>query len=109
MRPGASLTEHLCRCSAPNFRPEFKWYSWPVSLVGTTLCLAVCFAVDIAIASSSLVLAFVLFCVLTFMGTGSGEQQFADVSQALIYQFSHRYLLTLDLRKAHPKFWCVSM
>ena len=89
---------------APNFRPEFKWYSWPVSLIGTVLCILVGFVVDAAIASASLVLAFVVFFVLSVSRAGK-EINFAEVSQALIYQFSHRYLLTLDLRKAHPKFW----
>ena len=89
---------------APNFRPEFKWYSWPISLVGTVLCLMVAFVVDARIASTSLVLAFVVFFVLSVSRAGK-EINFAEVSQALIYQFSHRYLLTLDLRKAHPKFW----
>jgi amino acid transporter len=89
---------------APNFRPEFKWYSWPISLVGTVLCIMVGFVVDTRIASASLVLAFVVFFVLSVSRAGQ-EHNFAEVSQALIYQFSHRYLLTLDLRKAHPKFW----
>eukprot|EP01044_Picomonas_judraskeda_P007073 COSAG03_NODE_740_length_6025_cov_34.742491_2_plen_1087_part_00 len=89
---------------APNFRPEFKWYSWPISLVGTVLCLMVAFVVDARIASASFVLAFVVFFVLSVSRAGK-EINFAEVSQALIYQFSHRYLLTLDLRKAHPKFW----
>ena len=100
----------LILSGAPNFRPEFKFYNLWISLIGALLCLSVAFFVSITIAFASLVLAFVAFGVLSITslsggGGGTDGKRFADVSQALVYQFSHRYLLTLDLRKAHAKFW----
>lgn len=89
---------------APNFRPDFKYYNWVVSLCGVVLCLCIGFFVDVLIASISIMLAVSAFVAFTISSAG-GARNFASISQALVYQWAHRYLLRLDPRKAHVKYW----
>ncbi len=94
----------LASMQVPNFRPLFKYYSWHLSIVGAVLSLAVSFTVDSFVSAVSVGLAAAAFVgfALTFSAKAN---QFADVSQAMVYHWSHRYLLRLDLRKASVKYW----
>lgn len=91
--------------SAPNFRPTFKHFSWVTSLVGLVGCAALIFslrplyACGAAFACSTLVLA------LHFLSPAAAEPKWGSLSQALIFHQVRKYLLLLDPRREHVKFW----
>ncbi|RVE63707.1 hypothetical protein OJAV_G00138990 [Oryzias javanicus] len=70
--------------SAPNFRPTFQFFSWHTCLLGILSCLGI----D--------VLPHFFLVALTSWGY---------ISQALIFHQVRKYLLMLDVRKEHVKFW----
>ncbi|XP_050685118.1 solute carrier family 12 member 9 isoform X2 [Leptidea sinapis] len=91
--------------SAPNFRPTFKHFSWLTSLLGLVGCAALIFALRpayafaVALACSSLVVA------LHFLSPAASEPKWGSLSQALIFHQVRKYLLLLDPRREHVKFW----
>ncbi|KAJ0171172.1 hypothetical protein K1T71_013371 [Dendrolimus kikuchii] len=91
--------------SAPNFRPTFKHFSWLTSLIGLVGCAALIFslrplyACGAALACSSLVVA------LHFLSPAAAEPKWGSLSQALIFHQVRKYLLLLDPRREHVKFW----
>ncbi|XP_053618774.1 solute carrier family 12 member 9 isoform X2 [Plodia interpunctella] len=91
--------------SAPNFRPTFKQFSWVSSLLGLVGCAALMFALrplhatGAALACTSLVLA------LHLLSPAAAHPSWGSLSQALIFHQVRKYLLLLDPRREHVKFW----
>ncbi|CAH2099296.1 unnamed protein product [Euphydryas editha] len=91
--------------SAPNFRPTFRHFSWLTSLLGLLGCAALVFslrpayACAVALACCSLVLA------LHLLSPAAAEPKWGSLSQALIFHQVRKYLLLLDPRREHVKFW----
>ncbi|XP_059047097.1 solute carrier family 12 member 9 [Achroia grisella] len=91
--------------SAPNFRPTFKQFSWATSLAGLAGCAALVFALrplyaaGAALACSSLVVA------LHLLSPAAADPKWGSLSQALIFHQVRKYLLLLDPRREHVKFW----
>ncbi|KAJ4929749.1 hypothetical protein JOQ06_018770 [Pogonophryne albipinna] len=65
--------------SAPNFRPTFQLFSWHTCLLGIMSCLVMMFVIN--------------------------PISWGYISQALIFHQVRKYLLMLDVRKDHVKFW----
>eukprot|EP01029_Cantina_marsupialis_P007585 TRINITY_DN185043_c0_g1_i1.p1 TRINITY_DN185043_c0_g1~~TRINITY_DN185043_c0_g1_i1.p1 ORF type:complete len:562 (-),score=165.54 TRINITY_DN185043_c0_g1_i1:1812-3497(-) len=87
---------------APNFRPHFKFFSWHTALVGGICCCIVMFM------GSFLYSIVAFFTVLVFalvIHYTAPVVPWGDLSQALIYHQVRKFLLRLDERKSHPKFW----
>ncbi|XP_072035828.1 solute carrier family 12 member 9-like [Amphiura filiformis] len=88
--------------SAPNFRPSFHFFSWHSALLGILGCLTMMFLTNAIFASISLVVFLALFIYIYLRVP---ESEWGYVTQALIFHQVRKYLLKLDTRKDHVKFW----
>jgi len=90
--------------SAPNFRPTFQHFSWHTSLVGLVGTSVMMFLISPLFASLSILIWLTLVIILNFFSPVR-HQNWGSISQALIFHQVRKYLLLLDPRKAHIKFW----
>jgi len=90
--------------SAPNFRPSFKYFCWPTSLVGLIGTSVMMFLISPLFSALSILLCLSLVIVLNFFSPVRHEN-WGSISQALIFHQVRKYLLLLDPRKTHIKFW----
>eukprot|EP00069_Balaena_mysticetus_P002829 bmy_16125T0 len=96
---GAALSV-LPSLSAPS--PTFSLFSWHTCLLGVASCLLMMFLISPGAAGGSLLLMGLLSALLTARG---GPSSWGYVSQALLFHQVRKYLLRLDVRKDHVKFW----
>jgi len=88
--------------SAPNFRPSFQFFSWHTCLLGFISCVVMMFLIQPIITSLSFVVMLALVAVIHYRAVDSA---WGYISQALIFHQVRKYMLMLDVRKEHVKFW----
>ncbi|CAL1541024.1 unnamed protein product [Lymnaea stagnalis] len=88
--------------SAPNFRPTFVYFTWHTCTLGILGSMTMCFMISAMYTSISLALMFLFAILLHFR---SLPTTWGSISQALIFHQVRKYLLMLDPRKSHIKFW----
>ncbi|KAJ1972170.1 hypothetical protein H4R35_004822 [Dimargaris xerosporica] len=88
--------------SAPNFRPSFQYFKWWTALLGMLVSCFIMVMVNGLAASLSFLVVYVLFLVIHYT---TPPKAWGDVTQSLIYHQVRKFLLRLDARKEHVKFW----
>ncbi|XP_047223455.1 solute carrier family 12 member 9-like [Girardinichthys multiradiatus] len=88
--------------SAPNFRPSFRCFTWHTCTLGIFGCLVMMFLISSIHAFASIAFMLLLWMLIHYLGPISN---WGYISQALIFHQVRKYLLLLDVRKDHVKFW----
>nr|XP_046265288.1 solute carrier family 12 member 9-like isoform X2 [Scatophagus argus] len=88
--------------SAPNFRPSFRCFTWHTCTLGIIGCLVMMFLINAIYAFASIAFMLLLLMLIQYLGPISN---WGYISQALIFHQVRKYLLMLDVRKDHVKFW----
>ncbi|XP_037314532.2 solute carrier family 12 member 9-like [Pungitius pungitius] len=88
--------------SAPNFRPSFRCFTWHTCALGILGCLVMMFLINAIHAFASIAFMLLLLMLIHYLGPISN---WGYISQALIFHQVRKYLLMLDARKDHVKFW----
>ncbi|KAN0062471.1 hypothetical protein ACQY0O_005002 [Thecaphora frezii] len=87
---------------APSFRPSFKYWNIWTAGGGAVSCFGAMFFTDPLAAVACIVVAIFLFVAIHFF---SPPKPWGDVTRNLTYHFVRKYLLRLDERKGHVKYW----
>lgn len=88
--------------SAPNFRPSFKYFNLATSILGLVGAAGMTFVINPLYSS----FAFITWMLLMIgIHLRSPPVRWGDITQALMFHQVRKYLLLLDQRKDHVKFW----
>jgi len=91
--------------SSPNFRPTFKYFHSSASLIGFILTLVTMFAINYNLAAYALFSCLVITLLLGYLSPAAKDIDWGSMMQNLLLHQVRKYLLKLDRRKDHVKFW----
>lgn len=98
-----NLSAMMCLLtSAPNFRPSFKYFNLTTTILGLAGAAGMTFVIN-PLYSSLVIVAWMLLMVGIHLR--SPPTRWGDITQALMFHQVRKYLLMLDQRKEHVKFW----
>ncbi len=86
----------------PSFRPTFRINHWTIALAGAVGCLAVMFLINVFWAFIAIMLALLLYSVIT---RAEIIVKWGDMQSGLAYQRARNALLRLEQERYHPKNW----
>ena len=87
---------------APSFRPSFKYWNIWTAGGGAISCFGAMFFTNPTAAAACIIFAVMLFVMIHFF---SPPKPWGDVTRNITYHFVRKYLLRLDERKGHVKYW----
>ncbi|CAB1349140.1 unnamed protein product [Coregonus sp. 'balchen'] len=83
-------------------RPTFRYFTWHTCVLGIVGCAVMMFLINSIYASASIAFMLLLLLLIHYL---SPTSSWGYISQALIFHQVRKYLLMLDVRKDHVKFW----
>jgi amino acid transporter len=90
------------RTQSPSFRPRFKWFSPPLSLLGFVICLGAMLAIDPKSGAAAIAL---LFAVYQYLKRTAGPARWADSARSHHLQQVRQHLLAAGEDPAHARDW----
>ncbi|KAE8229291.1 hypothetical protein CF326_g5743 [Tilletia indica] len=87
---------------APSFRPSFRYFNLWTSGGGALACLVAMFFTNAVLAVLCIVIEVLLFVAIHVF---SPPKPWGDVTRNLHYHIVRKYLLRIDERKGHVKYW----
>ncbi|SNX87031.1 related to Na-K-Cl cotransporter [Melanopsichium pennsylvanicum] len=87
---------------APSFRPSFKYWNIWTAAGGAISCFGAMLFTNPAAAAACIIFAVGLFVMIHIF---SPPKPWGDVTRNITYHFVRKYLLRLDERKGHVKYW----
>ena len=92
---------------APNFRPSYRLYSWQGALLGALMSFLTMFALNFFYAAVTCAIVAGIFVYISVAATNKDKlsSEWGDVNQGLLFRFATQFLLGLDVRRTHVKFW----
>ena len=90
--------------SAPNFRPKFTGYNILSCGLGCVGCFVMMIVISQLFTAVAWLLLFVCIGIFSFT-SGPKYKEWGSIGQALMFHQVRKYLLMMDVRKDHVKFW----
>ena len=90
------------RTQSPSFRPRFKWFSPPLSLLGFVICLGAMLAIDPKSGAAAIAL---LFAVYQYLKRTAGPARWADSTRSHHLHQVRQHLLAAAEAPEHARDW----
>eukprot|EP00931_Biecheleriopsis_adriatica_P101101 TRINITY_DN76312_c0_g1_i1.p1 TRINITY_DN76312_c0_g1~~TRINITY_DN76312_c0_g1_i1.p1 ORF type:complete len:874 (-),score=174.89 TRINITY_DN76312_c0_g1_i1:81-2648(-) len=87
----------------PNFRPTFRFYSWPTSLSASVLIIVVMFYLQWFYAVVTLLVVTILYSFLALRFRRRSD--WIDISQAVLFRWARHGLLSMQTQRVDAKYW----
>lgn len=91
--------------SCLNRRPGSRVHHWALSLIGIGCCVIASFLMSWVSTLVAWITCIILYLGLAKMEPRDKDRNWGSVSQALMFHQVRKYLLILDPRKSHVKYW----
>ena len=91
--------------AAPNFRPTFHMYHWSLALIGMGITFVITWFISARYAGVSWFVFILLFVIFVLMKRRNRGQDWGHIGQAILFHQVRKYLLYLDSRLDHVKYW----